>query len=94
MNYDWTRKEDLEELAEAVENSRTQGERDYYKGMMYRLLHETDTILYWREELLKAVRSNSRDRKQYCIRMIQNAKLDATGGKAWGNNKGGNRYAN
>jgi len=93
MAYDAMRKRDLEELAEGVEHARTQGERDYYKRIMFGILNETEDILYWREELLRAVRVNEKERKNYCIEKIQRIKQDQTAGKTWGSNKG-NRYVN
>lgn len=87
MSIDKSREYDLEELTKAIEKARTPGERDYYKRIMYRIFNESDNIRYWREELLRAIRSNSRDRKSYCIAKIQYIRANETAGHSWGNNK-------
>lgn len=94
-NIDYSRKFDLEELSEAIEKSRTAGERDYYKRIMYSILKdsENEDLFYWRNELMKAINTNSKERKLYCIRQIQYIKQNESGGKFWGSNKG-NRNVN
>lgn len=84
---DYGRKHDLLELAEAIENAKTNAEREYYEKIMYTITGESEDVSYWRNELMKATRVSSRDRKMYCIAMLQRIKLDESGGGTWGSSK-------
>jgi len=87
-NLDWGRKEDLEELSNAIKEAKTNGERQHYEKIMFRILGESDDIRYWREQLLRAIRVGDDRRKQYVIRELQVIRLNETAGKSWGNSKG------
>ena len=90
---DYGRKFDLEELAEAIKGAKSNAEREYYERIAFRVIGESEDVRYWREELMKAIRADETDRKLYCIAKIQRIKLDQSGGKAWGDNRG-NRLLN
>lgn len=94
MAYDKTREPDLEELANAINNAVTNAEREFYEKIMYRLTGESENVVYWRNELMKATRVSANDRKRYCIAKLQKIKQDETSGGSWGSNKTNNRRFN
>lgn len=90
---DQSRKFDLEEVAQAIENARSNAEREYYEKIIYKITGTSDAVFYWRNELIKAIRSEDKRRKTYCIEKIQRIRQDETYGKSWGSDRG-NKYAN
>lgn len=88
-----TRKFDLEEIAEAIKNARSTGEREYYQRLLHKLLSESEDVKYWRENLVRAIRANDRRAIHKINLIIQDLRLRETNGRSWGNNQG-NRMVN
>lgn len=94
MAIDKTREYDLEELARAITNARTPGEKEHYRRIMYSILNQSDDIRYWREELLKAARVSDTRRMRYITEKIRITRLNETNGVSWGNQKGERNLTN
>lgn len=93
MTIDYGRQNDIQELAQAISEAKTQGEREYYEKIAHKILNESDRIKHLREQLIKASRANDRRTIEKICNRIQYVRMDETYGKSWGSNKG-NRYAN
>lgn len=92
-NIDYSRKKDLEDIANAIKKAKSHFERRHYEKIMHRIIGESENVRYWREELIKAIDSGADHRKFYCIDRIQRIKQEETNGKSWGSDKG-NKYVN
>lgn len=88
------RKFDLEEVATAIKNARTQSEREHYEHLGYRLINETTTIRSLRDELVKAMRANDIRKVARITQHIQYIRAEETNGVSWGNDKGNKKRFN
>lgn len=88
------RKFDLEELAEAIKNARSSGEKQLYEKLIHKILSESEDLKYWRENLLRAIRINDKKTVHRINLIIQDLRLRETNGASWGNDKGNKRRMN
>lgn len=85
---DYTRRYDLDMLAEAMRNARSSAERTHYEKIMWKIMGESEPISALREDLVEAVRVGDTRRMHYIRDHIHKVRMDETGGGSWGNVRG------
>jgi hypothetical protein len=93
-DLDYGRKMDLEELAKAMENARSQSEREHYERIAHKIINESTEIKYLRHHLIGAMRENDVRGIRVITGRIQEQRMRETNGTSWGNNRNERKLLN
>lgn len=85
---DYTRRYDLEILADGINKARTQKERERFQKMAYKMINVSAPIRSLREELVGAIRVGDARAVRRISQHINNVKQRETNYKSWGNVRG------